>query len=303
MNGRQGLIILAVVLGILLIGAGIWGFRLNSDKKELLSEKEQLSMELDGLNELKDKLENDIDSLQVAFDGLAAENESLEGSLTEAREEIANKIQALKAAKRSSASEINNLRAEIEALIDTKTALESNINALQAENDSLRTVTGTLERDLGQAQQENRQLNNLNTMIQDEVKRLTLANFKASAFQVELEKKNSKATAKSGRARRIKTTFDLTNVPEKYQGVRPLYLVITDEKATPIDLEKPIEARVTVNGQPTDIIAAEAKEINIEANQRVTFTHDLAEKLKAGYYRASVFTDIGLLGATSFRLQ
>ncbi|GJM31124.1 MAG: hypothetical protein DHS20C18_01250 [Saprospiraceae bacterium] len=303
MNSKQGLIILAVILGILLIGSGIWGFRLNSDKKELQSEKDQLSMELGDLNELKTKLEQDIDSLQIAFDGLATENESLEGSLAEARTEIANKIQALKATKKSSASEINNLRAEIEALIDTKTALESNINALQTENDSLRAVTGVLERDLGQAKLENRELVNLNTMIQDEVKRLTLANFKASAFQVELEKKSSKATAKSRRARRIKTTFDLTNVPEKYHGVRPLYLVISDEKATPIQLEKPIEARVMVNGQPVDLIAAEAKEVNIETNQRLSFTHDLAEKLKAGYYRAAVYTDIGLLGATSFRLQ
>ena len=144
----------------------------------------------------------------------------------------------------------------------------------------------------------------MNNSIQDEVKKLTLANFKASAFRVEVEKKRgSKATAKSRKAKRIKVSFDLTNVPEEYQGVRPLYLVISDDKATPIKLDNPIKAQIQVNGQTTDIIAAESKEINVTDNQRLSFSHDLAEKLGSGYYRVALYTDIGLLGANSFRLR
>ena len=58
-----------------------------------------------------------------------------------------------------------------------------------------------------------------------------------------------------------------------------------------------------MNGQPTDIIAAESKEVNITADQRLTFTHELADKLSTGYYRVALYTDIGLLGANSFRLR
>jgi len=139
--------------------------------------------------------------------------------------------------------------------------------------------------------------------MQGEIENLTLANFKASAFQVVLEKKNKKATAKSRRARRLKASFDLTEVPAKYQGVRPIYLVITDETSSPIKLDNPIKAQVMVNDQATDIIAAEQKEISIEANQRISFTHDLSSKLKKGYYRVIAYTDIGILGTSNFRLR
>ncbi|MDX1667003.1 MAG: hypothetical protein R3350_07230 [Saprospiraceae bacterium] len=140
--------------------------------------------------------------------------------------------------------------------------------------------------------------------MEEEVNRLTLANFKASAFQVELERKNDKVTSKARRARRIIITFDLTNVPEEYQGVRPLYLVINDEKATPIvSTEDAINTEVMINGEVVDLVAAEAKEVDIAENQRLAFTHDLSDKLEPGYYRAAVYTDIGLLGAASFRLR
>ena len=160
-----------------------------------------------------------------------------------------------------------------------------------------------LEEDLGLAREENKALANLNKSIQEEVDRLTLRDFKATAFRVETEKKNNKATAKSRRARRLKVSFDLTQVPPEYQGLRPIYLVISDEQATPIKLDNPIKAQVAVNGQPTDLIAAESKEVNIAQNQRLSFTHDLAERLKSGYYRIAVYTDIGLLGASSLRLR
>ena len=210
---------------------------------------------------------------------------------------------AIKKIKNQSASESKNLNKQIQDLLKVKADLEASIGNLQAENDSLRTVTGQLTADLGAAKSENEQLNSLNRTIQDELKKLTLENFKASGFRVEMEKKSAKATAKAGRARRLVTSFDLTGVKQQYQGLRPVYLVITDDKGTPIKLKNPIPAVVSVNGQNMDIQAAQQKEINIVENQRLSFTHELDEKLKAGYYRVSVYTDIGMLGASSFRLQ
>jgi hypothetical protein len=45
------------------------------------------------------------------------------------------------------------------------------------------------------------------------------------------------------------------------------------------------------------------KDTDIVENQRLTFNYELEDKLKSGYYRVAVYTDIGLLGASSFRLQ
>lgn len=303
MKAKQGLTILAVILGLLLLISGWWGYQQSQERTNLLVQNEQMNAQLDDLESLKGDLEQEIDSLAEAYEVLASENETLQGSLTEAEDRASKNASAIRRLRGQNAAELNNLRGEIQQLLAVKAELESNINNLQLENDSLRTRTGVLEQDLNVAREENSALNTLNATIQDELKALTLANFKASAFQVELERKSSKVTSKSRRARRIRVTFDLTNVPEEYQGTRSLYLVITDETGTPIKTSNPIQASAVVNSQKMDLIAVKAKDVNVEGNQRLSFTHDLEEKLRAGYYRASVFTDIGLLGATSFRLR
>lgn len=303
MNAKQGLIILAVLLGLLLLFSGWWGWQQSKAKTSLLQENELMSAQLGDLETLKKELEQEIDSLAQEYEVLASENESLQGSLVDAESRANKNANAVRQLKNQNAAEVNNLRAEIQELLAVKAELEANIGNLQAENDSLRVRTGELEDNLSVAREENSALNSLNATIQEELKALTLANFKASAFQVELERKSSKVTARSGQARRIRVTFDLTNVPAEFHGTRTLYLVVTDETGTPIKTANPIQAQAIVNGQRMDLLAVKSNDVNIEANQRLSFTHDLEEKLRAGYYRASVFTDIGLLGATSFRLR
>lgn len=307
MKAKHILGIVCAILFLALIGAGIWGNNLKGEKQDLLSQKEKLELTIGDLNTLKEGLETEVDSLQMAYMSLAEENETLHGSLADVQKKLARSratVKSVKSANANNEAEVASLQAQIQALMTAKTELEGSISALQMENDSLRQRAGILEADLGTAREENAALTSLNNSIQEEVERLTLANFKASAFQIELEKKRgNKATAKSRKAKRVKVSFDLTNVPEEYQGVRPLYLVISDDKATPIKLENPIKAQIKVNGQPTDIIAAESKEVNITADQRLTFTHELADKLSTGYYRVALYTDIGLLGANSFRLR
>lgn len=307
MNARNIFAAIAVVLALLLAYTFYWGNGLQGEKTALIQKNERLNTEMDDLNNLKITLETEVDSLEVAYEALAVKNEDLQGSLSDTQRSLRKKNAAIKkiqASNKSAEDEMGGLRAQIQTLLNTKSLLESNITAIQAQNDSLRARTGVLEANLETAAEENTALANLNQTIQDEVKSLTLANFKASAFRVEVEKKkSSKVTTKSKRARKINVSFDLTGVPAKFQGVRPVYLVITNDKATPVQMETPIKAQVSVNGQPTDILAAEAKEINITDNQRLTFAHELATKLKAGYYRVAVYTDIGMLGATSFRLR
>ena len=301
---KQALTALAIVLGLLLILAGWYGYQQKQHREQLLNENQELSDELTGMMELKDNLEVEVDSLQEAYRELSETNEELRGDVETAKKQVAQKEYALRNARQAAASETNDLKAQIQELLAAKSMLEESISQLQMENDSLRTRTTVLERDLGQAREETAALDRLNRAMEEEVNRLTLANFKASAFQVELERKNDKVTSKARRARRIIITFDLTNVPEEYQGVRPLYLVINDEKATPIvSTEDAINTEVMINGEVVDLVAAEAKEVDIAENQRLAFTHDLSDKLEPGYYRAAVYTDIGLLGAASFRLR
>ena len=306
MKSRDILIVVTIILSLLLIGAAWWGFSQRKTNQELESYNQTLTQEISDLEELKVELQSEIDSLEITLETLSLENDSLSNSLTDSKMRVSrrdNTISKLKKSGNASKAEISNLKAEIQSLLQEKEALVSSIASLQMENDSLRIRTGMLEADLGIAVEENAALNNLNRTMQGEMDQLTLANFKATAFQIDLEQKNSKVMAKSRRVKKVNVSFDLTNVPPKYQGVRPLYLVITDDKATPIKLENPIQATVSVNGQVNEIMAAEGKEVKLEENQRLSFSHELSSKLAKGYYRAIVYTDIGLLGASNFRLR
>ncbi len=293
------------LLILLLALLGILGMMLLQNRKTnaLRSEKERIENELDGVNKLKEELKWEVDSLQKAALNLSAENESLRESVVAAEKKLTQKVsQTQKLAKTNANKEINGLRAEIQALLASKAELENVIGQLQAENDSLRVRTGDLERDLSIAQDEKAALSKLNKTIQDELLRMAVPSFQATAFQVEVEQKRPVATAKSSKARRILVTFDLANVPEKFRGLRPLYLVITNEQGVPISGSE-IPVKSMVNGQVVELIASRARDVNITASQRLSFAHDLEDRLRAGFYRVSVFTDIGLLGAASFRLQ
>lgn len=302
MKKDQALIAAVVILALALIGVGIWGFGQRNKNQQLSQENMDYSGEVSQLQILRDSLFQEVTTLESNYQNLSSENESLSGSLADTQKELSQKIQALNAAKSNSAKQANALRAEIQQLLSVKAELENSITRLQTENDSLKTRTGVLEQDLTLAEADKAALANLNRTMNDEVKKLTLANFKASAFQVELLQKNAKATAKSGRARQIQVNFDMTNVPEEYQGVRAIYLAITDERGTPIGGSS-IAEKVVVNGQSMDLLAVAAKEVNLGANQRLSFTHDLEDKLQTGFYRVAVYTDIGLLGSANFRLQ
>lgn len=297
------LIVLIILLLLALLGSYYWGNQQKTEKEQLMSENAVLTEAIGGLGNIKKELETEVDRLMAEYEALAAENESLEGSLAKAKADIAKKAAEIRNAKASSTAEVNSLRAEIQNLLAIKAELESNILAIQVENDSLKARTGVLEQDLSLAKEDIAALNDLNNAMQQEVRKLTLANFKASAFDVVVGQKNDKVTARSRRARKITVNFELMNVPNEYQGVRPLYLSITDTNGVPVNATNPYTTKVTVNGQPMDLIAVDAKEVDLIDNQRLSLSYDVDEKLQAGFYRATVYTDIGLLGAVSFKLR
>lgn len=297
-------IVLALLILLLLafLGTGFWGFRQSQSKQELALEKTNMEEEISSVKALKEDLSKEVDALRQSYQVLVEENQILQGSLSDVESLLTKKDAEIRAAKKNGLGQVNGLRSEIQGLLAARSELEASISQLQSENDSLRVRTGTLERDLSIAQEEKKALANLNQTIQSELRKLTLADFKATAFQVEVETKRASATARSGKARRILVTFDLIGVPAAYQGIRPLYLVVTDEKGVPV-AGSDIQAKSTVNGQSVDVLAVRGKDVNLTASQRLSFNYDLESKLRTGFYRVSVYTDIGLLGAASFRLQ
>ena len=309
MNKRT-LTIIAILLALLFAGALIWGFTTKNRLEANYSEK---SEEADQLAVLRDNLMQSVDSLETAFSEVSDENAELQGQLTEAQETAKRALYDMRQAQRSRENDNNvayQMRLQIEDLINVRTMLETSIAELEEENQNLRESNVTLRRDLSTAKtqvyevtKEAESLSRMNASMEADLERMTLGAFRASAMQVDLLRKNGSATANASRARRIAVSFDLTDVPENYLGVRPIFLVLTDESATPVISENPVQAKVIVNGAEKDIIALEGRDVNVERNQRLTFTHELDDKLEEGFYRAEIYTDVGLLGSAKVQLR
>ncbi|RMF02485.1 MAG: hypothetical protein D6772_03435, partial [Bacteroidetes bacterium] len=259
---------------------------------------------LKDMTAIRDELATEVETLVSEYDELSAQHTELSGQLASYQDQLSKAQSALSRAKRNAANELSELRTQIEELQGAKAELLAAMDVLAAQNDSLRQRTGELETNLAQSQEANTQLQELNTTKEGEIRQLTYQVFKASSFEVAPEVQRGKPTSKAGRTRRIKASFDLNNVPAAYQGERPIYLVITDATGTPIPRTDYITTKVQApDGKSQDIMAVEAKQAELTEAQRLTFSHELESKLDAGTYTLAAYTDIGLLGSSTFRLR
>ncbi|MTB52725.1 hypothetical protein [Lewinella sp. W8] len=311
MNKRT-LTAIAIILGLLFLGSLFWGLSNNS---KLTEANAQMSEEVDQLSLLRDKLTREVDSLGTAYEAAAADNVELQGQLAEAQDQAKRALYDMRQAQKSRRNDNEvayQMRVQIEDLIQTRATLERSISELRAENDQLRKDNVTLRRDLSEAKTQaynfEKKADNLETMtksMEAEIERMTLGAFKATAIQVDMFRgnKGTKVTSDASRVKRMNVSFDLVDVPSEFLGVRPIYLVLTDQSGTPVVSQNPVRAKVIVNGAEMDLIALEGRDVNVERTQRISFTHELDVKLAAGFYRAQIFTDLGLLGSANVQLR
>ena len=304
MNTKQGFITAIVLLAIALVGSLAWGISTSNEVDTLQANHAAVSASLDDMTAIRDELAQEVETLVAEYGELSNQNQELNGQLASYQEELGAAQAALSRAKRNASNEASELRKQIEELQGAKAELLSAMDMLAAQNDSLRMRTGILETDLAMSQESNTQLQEMNTAKEGEIRQLTYQSFKASSFEVVPEVKRGNPTSKAGRTRNISASFDLNNVPAAYQGERPVYLVITDATGTPIPRTDYISTSVkSPDGKQQDIMAVETQQVKLGEAQRITFNHELEDKLNEGTYTLSAYTDIGLLGSSTIRLR
>ncbi len=296
--------ILGVLLGLAVIAAGYFGYSTNQKTKQA----EIMSMEMDSLMEVREGLEMDLSSLTKEYENMAIENDSLKGSLDNAKEVIATKDEQLRWAQRKAATDVKTLKEEIVVLETAKSDMMATVEALRTENNELKQANAELTQKVAMFEEENAglqvqvtDLNAANSLLERKAADLANTSFKASSMQVDLAKNNDKATIKSKRVRRLDIGFDLVDVPEEYQGQQNLYLYITDSNGVPISGGSGT-VKVGSGDRALVIEPLDVKKVSLTASQRFEFSHEVAEKLKPGYYIASIYADKGLLGSTLFKL-
>ncbi len=309
MSTEKGLRTYATVMTVLFIlalaGLLFIYFSKNKVITERTSERDELLVE-------RTNLERDLDSLQNVLQVASAENDSLQGSLSDLQKMMEEKAAEVRKIRAQSANTVEGLRKEINQLRQIRGELEGAIGQLQAENEQLRsenkrltTENEQLTTERGQLTSQVEDLNKFNQTLQDQVAKLTRAGIKAQAFRVDVETRSDKLTAKARRTREIVITFDLVDLPEEFQGEHTLYLVLTDVNGAMLPTSGTlVNANIpTPSGSALQIQAQQTKQVNLARSQRLSFNYPVAEKLKSGTYVATVYADFGILGSSSFRLR
>ncbi|MDH3648221.1 MAG: hypothetical protein OEQ53_00975 [Saprospiraceae bacterium] len=296
--------ILGILLGIAIVAAGYFGYTTNEKNKQ----EQVMALEMDSLMMVRQGLETDLDRLSKEYEDIAIENDSLKGSLDNAREVIAKKEDQIRWAQRKAATDSKTLKEEIVTLEAARSGLTSTIEALRTENNDLKQANAELTEKVALFEEENAglqvqvtDLNAANSILEKKAADLANTSFKASSMQVDIAKRNDKNTIKSRRVRKLNIGFDLVDVPEEFQGAQNIYLYITDSNGVPIEGGSGT-VKVGSGDKSLVIEPIDVKKVSLTGSQRFEFTHEIIGKLKPGYYIASIYADKGLLGSTLFKL-
>lgn len=296
----ENIALIAIILLLLTAGLGVWSWMRFDDLKKLRqSETAQHEVVLDSLLQVKGDLESHLDQLQTAFTDLSTANDTLAQRLATATDIVAAKETLIREIKTQNLREEKALREQVQRLQTMKDRYETIIAvldqknvALMAENARLRGTTDSLSMEIS----------DLGRRLEAQIRQTMSAQYKATSFRVEMERRNDKLTVRARRTRELNISFELNQVPAAYQGNQQIYLVITDDRGLPIASENPVRATIRTDKGNVEITAQATQTQDVVANQRIALSYKLEDRLKKGTYIVSVYSEKGLLGVASFRL-
>ncbi len=304
-----------------------WGFQLSAEKKDILTENQQLSGQVKELDELKENLTKEVNELVTSYEKVTEEKKVLQELLNDKTAQLVKEEQNFQALKTDYNNTTLSLKETIQQLFQTKTDLEINIKETATVNDILLEEAGidratfegimnnsadkTLafqallaEYKVAQERAKELEIKNRVQKIRANLKpkEIYLQEFRATAFRVELEMRNGKATSKAKRVKNIKVSFDLKEIPKKYQNEQDLYLVVKNEKNELLTNEVEPTA-INIGNNSASIKISQSRHLELEDSQRLRFNFEVLSKLKEGYYSVYIYAKDGLLGKTSFRVN
>lgn len=308
MNNKSITIILGVLLVLALFGGGYFA----KQSTALEGNNKMLMEEISALETTRTDLLGEIETLQTNYDELMEDATATEGLYKEASEMVNKQKSQIKQLKAGFSTEVAGMKSEIEQLQTIKNDLGSLLEQLKAENMQLKGANAQLTGERNASNEQNKklafeiaELRQVNLKMKKELSKLVAENSRAANFRVDIKKNNDKITSSSRRAKDIVISFNLKNIPADKAKEDRLYLVITDAKGTPVKATNPVTTTIRPNtGEKSfPIIAQQTLRTELQNGGRLQFDYPLDTKLAKGYYRASVYTDWGLLGSAEFQLK
>lgn len=303
-NNKTLQTVLIIVTLLALIGMVYFFIKSKNTSQELVV----ANSEVDSLSAVRDDLYHQVDSINRIYEQAAFQNDSLKGSLENYKQIIAQKDNQLWRVQNASKKDKEALKAEIATLTSAKSDLASSVERLTQENESLKQENMALTQKVQEVTEANTQLQGqvgdlerANNLLKQRSAQLADQAYKASAMQVEMVKGNDKSTNRSRKVRKVNVAFDLVDVPAEYHGTQNIYLYVTNADGVPADTGTKV--KVGTGTQAIVIEAQATKKVDIKATQRLDMNYEFNEKLKEGYYIASIYAEKGLLGSTVFKLN
>ncbi len=296
----ENIALIAIILLLLAVGLGVWSWmRFDNLEKLRQSETAQHEVVLDSLLQVKGDLESHLDQLETAFTDLSTANDTLAQRLAMATDIVAAKETLIREIKTQNLREEKALREQVQRLQTMKDRYETIIAVLDQKNVALMAENARLR---GTADSLSMEISDLGRRLEAQIRQTMSAQYKATSFRVEMERRNDKLTVRARRTRELNISFELNQVPAAYQGTQQIYLVITDDRGLPIASENPVRANIRTDKGNVEVIAQATQMQDVVVNQRIALSYKLEDRLKKGTYIVSVYSEKGLLGVASFRL-
>jgi septal ring factor EnvC (AmiA/AmiB activator) len=306
-NNNQNWKVAAGILGLLFVGALIFGIMFFNKYQSTVDKAADLGTQLDST---RTQLEGELASLNSSYGAQIALNDTLSEDLQKKITEVEDlKVRIAKARKdlKSSQANIAEIQARLDQMEELKVALEQDIFGLKEENQSLASSNQALNTELAATKDEVNTLNknvmaltSANEKLTGRLKTVAPAGFRADNFTVSSATKKDKQTSKAKKIDEITVSFDLNNIPEEFQGSRDIYLVLTEFNGNPVAAVPGKEVTLKFGNEPVHVRAADLEKVNLKARQSMIMSFEPTDNLTPGTYNLMVYADNGYLGSTGF---
>ena len=304
MENSKGRAIYIIIIILLLIGNGVWGYLYFNKDKEVITVKEELVNTDNARQQLEDLLNDTEDELDQ-YKGQNAQLDSVIQIKNAEIKEKADKIKALLRSNQISASELLKVKDELDVLRYYTQKYSRQVDSVAKENEILVENLQKTKKTLNKA---NEKIENLTMENIEKDSKLNIASrLKADNFiVVGIQNRSSGRQRETNRAKRvdqIKVQFVIEDNPTAEIGDKNIYMRLLSPEGATISTE-------TSGGGKFEYMGGEAlytqrQKIKFK-NEQPTITFMYARgttEWEKGEYKVLLYSDGFLIGSKKFTLR
>ncbi len=292
-SDKRNLNILYAIIVLLVVVSGA-GWYLYFDLK---AENQKTILQLTSVNNEKEEVTSELKSLIVQYEDLKTDNEEVNAKLNAEQERIESLLEELKKVKANNRWQIKKYKKELSTL---REIMKSYIYQI----DSLNTLNVNLRKENKNVTAENKRISSKNKKLEELTNDLSSTVEKASVLRatninsVALKRKGRK-TNKVKKTEKIKVCFTLAENSVAQNGMRFIYLKITNPDGKVLSGDKN-----TLEIGEESIQYSDKREIQYENKDLDVCIYWIkSENLKKGEYQVEIISDGYVIGTSSFYLK